>query len=516
LTGINATLADGRLHHRRRAALRPEMPMRRLLALAACALMLTPEAPALAWGSLTSGGVWPAKFNTHGCLDRMAYAYLEKDPAFTGSAFPSLDAINAHEGINMSVEGPGPDAEGSTKYSYHYYNPHNDEGNAPTAVAENFLPLAYKQSGREKAAAWGAHFLADAAVPYHNNGEWASDLRAQTARTPNELHLSTKVTGDLALFFGAGNLTAVVQPGFHTHSDDFTLEAGRFLDAAQGKNHLDWFDPWYWNGATDLKPYVDSSHVLWEGLQAPECPGNPVSQYSLHWPGNPAVQFGDPTVELNRVAAAFVKASAQNAADNARSQVLQPGVAEAYAAEAIATLWRASISALRTNAGYSFDPTTMTDPNQTPVAEVKGKLGNMASETAHSVQARLRIISGNCRLMRADTPEVQTLGDAPRGIASFGDWKVQAPRNSHCRVTLEAIGRYYNTPDLQLAWRNFYIEVPAGPAPPSSDCNCKPGDTMCLTLCHHNPGTPPSSTQSTTPTRKHCTTPSCVEPVDEE
>jgi len=487
--------------------------MKRLLALAACGLILAPTGPAFAWGSLTSGGVWPAKFNTHGCLDRMAYAFLEKDPAFAGSQFPSLAAIEANEGINMSVEGQGPDAEGSSAYSAHYYNPRNEEGNAPAVVAENFLPLAYRRADRDHAAAWGAHFLADASVPYHVNGEWAAELRAQVTAHPDAVRLSETVTGKRELFLQQGNLGAVASQALRTHSDDFTLEAHRFLDAGQGQNHLDWFDPWYWNGSTDLKPYIDSSHVLWEGLRAPECPHNPVNQYSLHWPGNPAVQFGDPSAELSRVAALFAKASAQNAADNADGQVAQPGAAESFAAESIATLWRASISALRTNGSYKYDPTTLTDPDQTPIADVRGELGNVAAETAHLVQVRLRIISGSCRLMTADTPEVQSLGDAPTGTRAFGDWKLQTARNGQCRVTVEAIGRYYNTPDLQLAWRNFYVNAPEPQAPP--ECNCRPGDNMCLTLCHHNPGQPPTS-QSPAPTRQHCTTPNCVEPVDEE
>ena len=147
------------------------------------------------------------------------------------------------------------------------------------------------------------------------------------------------------------------------------------------------------------------------------------------------------------------------------------------------------------------------------MADIAGKLGNVTPETAHQVQMRLRVVSGNCRVI--DAHEVQAYGDLPRSTVNFGDWKLQVPRPGSCKLSVEAIGRYYNTPDLQLAWRNLTITAPAAATPPPNECNCKPGDTMCLTLCHHNPGQPPTSGDNG-PTRKHCTTPSCVEPVDVE
>lgn len=463
--------------------------MRRWVALAVCGLVLLPSQPVQAWGSLKTGGHWPMKFNTHGCLDRMAYAYLQQDPAFPNAAFPSLESIQSNEGIDASVSGPGPDSEGSSRYSQHYYNPRNQEGSAPAAVAENFLAMAYKRSGaeREKAAAWGAHFLADTSVPYHINGEWASDVRAAVKPGATSLILDAKVTGDRSLL---GRSSSVTSPINNIHGDDFKIEADRFLAAAKGQAHLDWFDPWYWNGSTDYKSHLSSSHLMTEGLSAPECPGNPVSEYSILWPGNPVTQFGDPTAELNRVTSTFVRAMAKNTQDNAPTTMRSLGVGEAWAAESIATLWRASFSAMRTDASVSYDPTTLSDPKQSPIAVVKGQFANLTAETARSVQMRVRVISGACRLMTADTREVQTLGDATTGSRNFGLWKVQVPRPGQCRVTVEAIGRYYRTPDLQLAWRNFYLTAPELQTPKPSGCACKPGDMMCQTLCRHDPGSP--------------------------
>jgi hypothetical protein len=492
--------------------------MKRLLALAVCGLVLAPTTGAFGWGSTNTVGDLATRFNTHLCLDKTAYAYLQKDRAFKGADFPSMAAIEAHEGANLLQHGAGPDAKGSSLYSDHWYNPRaarGREGRANIAAAEYFLPLAYHKSGREQGAsahfvagreqgaAWSAHFLADVHVPYHINGEFASDLRKQLAASPKRLILDQSVTG----------APAPLGPLVKRYTGDFTAEANRFVAAARSDSKLDWFDPWFWDGATG---YATSDHVLWEGTQAPECPSSPVTHYSEFWPGNPQTQFGDPTEALNAAVGAFVVAMARDTAAHIEDRLNNPRAGEALASQSIATLWRASFSALRTDAVVTFDPATLTDPSLVPVADLNGKLSNVTSEAAGSVQMRVRVITGDCRLIRAaGTPEVQTKGTMPRGVVAFGHWKVQVPRPGTCRLSVEAIGRYAKTPDLQLAWRNLYVSAP-GVSAPSGDCKCRAGDTMCLTLCHHNAGPPPTSIQSPTPTRKHCTTRNCIEPVDEE
>src|SRR5208283_3878936 len=162
----------------------------------------TPVTPALGWGSVTTGG-----FNTHGCLDKQAYALLQTDPAFKGAIFPTLDKIEDNEGVNIEVwtpgvevEGPGPDREGATFYSEHYYNPRNREGKAPASTGDWFVKLAARID-QDQAAAWGAHFLADTTVVYHVNGEYGSDLDElyKMVRPWDPLVLPSKAVGDIAL-----------------------------------------------------------------------------------------------------------------------------------------------------------------------------------------------------------------------------------------------------------------------------------------------------------------------------
>jgi hypothetical protein len=518
LTSLKALRADARLQrHGKARRSRPEMAMQRMkpwLALATCGLILAPSGPALGWGSTTT----VHNLNTHGCLDRFAYEYLQRDTAFGGANFPTLDRIEANEGADAHEVGPGPDATTShVQYSYHWYNPRTSEGHADLGTAKNFLPLAYGKPGREQGAAWSAHFLADANVPYHLNGEYAADLQNQMRTGGGRVILDERVTGNRSLFGGLTPGGSVVATPQLSHNDDFTREAQRF-EAAQAAGDpnglLDWFDPWFWNGDVPLAPSLSSSHVLYEA-KAPECPLVPVSSYSPYWTGNPQTRLGDPTAAVNKAVEDFVRAMARHADADAAFHVRNSDMAEADAATAIATLWRASFSALRVNAVVVFDPATLADPNQTPVADLRGKLGNLTAETATDIQMRVRVVSGGCRLLTARTPEVQSLATLPKSTIDFGDWRVEVPRPGACRLSVEAVGRYARTPDLQLTWRNLYVTAPAATTPPP-ECNCRPGDTMCLTLCHHNPGQP---TNEEPPVRPPCTTlntHNCIPPNDQE
>ncbi|MCK5231166.1 MAG: hypothetical protein KAR13_12915, partial [Desulfobulbaceae bacterium] len=78
---------------------------------------------------------------THQAIISEAYKLLSKDPAFRGSGFLNFNSIFAHEGVDIresyldfTGHGPGPDAEGATLYSWHYYNPYTWKGFAPRAV----------------------------------------------------------------------------------------------------------------------------------------------------------------------------------------------------------------------------------------------------------------------------------------------------------------------------------------------------------------------------------------------
>lgn len=126
------------------------------------------------WGSLDEAPY----VNTHKYIDEVAYGALQKN-TFVSENFPDIKNILFYEGINRKAQGRGPDSEGSTLYSEHYYNPITGEGNAPQAVKKYFIKLSEANMGINmgdgaKAAAWAAHFLADMFVPYHVVGMPAS------------------------------------------------------------------------------------------------------------------------------------------------------------------------------------------------------------------------------------------------------------------------------------------------------------------------------------------------------
>lgn len=126
------------------------------------------------WGSLDEAPY----VNTHKYIDEVAYGALQKN-TFVSENFPDIKNILFYEGINRKAQGRGPDSEGSTLYSEHYYNPITGRGNAPQAVKKYFIKLSEANMGINmgdgaKAAAWAAHFLADMFVPYHVVGMPAS------------------------------------------------------------------------------------------------------------------------------------------------------------------------------------------------------------------------------------------------------------------------------------------------------------------------------------------------------
>jgi hypothetical protein len=409
------------------------------------ALVFVPARPARSWGSVTS-----PDFNTHACIGTTAYKMLQGDPAFRGAAFPKIDAIEAHEGVDRNAHGSGPDAEGATDYSEHYFNPRNGEGRGPKSVGDWFVRLA-SVSDQAKSAAWSAHFLADLSVIYHTTGESAADVEQAYKERPDRktLILPAKVYGDLEL------LSRPLISSMPTHGADFKTEADRFRAEVKGKPAYDWFDPWYWNGLT-ASP-VSSSHLVWEGLVS-KCPSS-TTGYSDLWPGNPEPQFEHPILAMRDVVVAFARANARNTVASKTEFFNDPQQALTQATDSVFTMWRASITGLRTNLGYELDPSAMTGKSPVPVFKVSGKFGNFAKETPSGAEVRLSVASGTCKVLPEGGAEKQPVPDASPGVHPAGQWRVEVPEPDNCRLLIEAIGKFTQTPDLQYTWKHVNIRV---------------------------------------------------------
>jgi len=415
------------------------------LASAACVLALLSCGSAHAWGSLKTTGS-----NTHGCLDRSAYAVLAQRPGFNAEVFPKLDALLDHEGVSWTglwgLQGNGPDADGATFFSQHYFNPYLKPGQqdrAPEAAKTWFVKLAQRQD-TAKAAAWSAHFIADMTVPFHVNGMFGAGLRRAFEGHTMPLPIVIK-----------GTVTGNYGP-----EDDWAREADRYLAASKGAPYLDWFDPWYWDGPKDgFASYVDSSHLMWE-FKIRSCPTT--ARYDELWPGNPKPGWEHVSNAMGDVVAEFIRRVTKRTRDNQSDYVSSPDHALAAGVNVILTLWRASFSGLRVSLTEDPDPAP-TRPGDLAGIVVRGRLQNLSGETPEGVEMKLAIRQGSsCKRKEPELVKIGTV--APGGPRYYGYWHVSVPDPKNCQLRIGVIGKLKKTPDLQLDWYDQPITVKLQPA----------------------------------------------------
>ncbi len=396
--------------------------------------------PAAAWGSLAGAA-------THQFILDRAYAKLKADKAFDPSRFPTLEEIQANEGVNWSgrsdtwfdmLNGPGPDSEGASAYSKHYYNPDTGEGNGPSAVAEQYRDLAQGVlEGKKEAAhdaAWGAHFLADMFVPFHVVGAPVDTVRAlynaQGGSGASSITYDQSVTGPTDLCY-----KCAVKSWWG--ATDFKTETERFLSVATtATTHLDWFDPWYYNGNWPAA-VKSSSHVVWEGVVTHP---SPVGAPTLNAWSNARPAFSAPWDGQRSRAEALAKTAARTTRDNLTTWLSDDDPALNNAIQAVYQLWRASFSALRP------DLEIAPDPAKAGRYKVKGVITSVATEAAQGVRLRLTVTGGT---ITGDAAERDVNGSIFYDNST--EWEVETDDPARCMLKLEAIGSYAETPDLQYA-----------------------------------------------------------------
>lgn len=214
-------------------------------------------AHAFAWSSVieTQG------FATHQFINRHAYEGLEDHPAFKYSHFPSLDSIQDYSGMYLNQTGAGPDVEGNSKFSEHWYNPANKQGRAPYAVqalhdklrvemSKPGISPAMKEGHAAKWAAYGAHFLQDMTCPMHVSGMESRNLDRTVKGSPADNSPYSPV---------------------YTESE-WQILVDRFNRYSNSGPMLDYFDPLYFDGFlsssfagwTDIGSTKIGTHVLYE------------------------------------------------------------------------------------------------------------------------------------------------------------------------------------------------------------------------------------------------------------
>lgn len=214
---------------------------------------------ALAWSSVDQMGT-RGYWGTHQYLTEKAYQKLKEHPAFRYAKFPALDDIQRWAGANLDKTGKwpfitqggdGPDGKVNSKFSFHWYNPITQEGNAPQTVRKYFellnRGLAGESSLRDglgnesnlaRSAAYSAHYLQDMTCPFHVIG-----------RTKNGLSIENFETDD------------VIGPYGHITPDNWPRIVRDAMN--YGDPNADWFDATYFDGS-EMDSVSTSSHFLFE------------------------------------------------------------------------------------------------------------------------------------------------------------------------------------------------------------------------------------------------------------
>lgn len=420
------------------------------------AALVVPASFAFPWGAVTFYSP------THQAIDEHAYALLQQDPAFQGSFFQLLPSILAHEGVvadlsmtfNPIGRGPGPDSEGATPYSWHYFNPLTGEGNGPGAVSQFYFNLLNINS-REKAkgAAWAAHFLADMSVPYHIVGTTRDNAFRFVQN--GTMSLAENITGPAFLYDNSMQ--------FGLPEEGWGLN-GNFREATKNyvTNHssgaADWYDPWYSNGYRAVDRVATSSHVVWEkgahGIYEKSPFYHPMvfiaedGRYNPSWRNaTPDYSFsGHPAVAQAAQASQFAADAALFTRNHIKNYYMYPGIGVDHAIRNVATLWRASFSGLRPQMlaekdvpGYSNY-----DPNRYYLV---CRITNVADDTVRNVKAKMFISGGGMK--GSDIRALDSNMIMPGCEASILFDALLKPETEYT-VYMEVRGEY-NIPDLQYA-----------------------------------------------------------------
>jgi hypothetical protein len=414
--------------------LKTRLPIHWLLSLGICMVLLLTGlvSPRHSYG-------WASKLKrlSHQYIVTTACDLLKNDPVGKEKRFPECEAILANEGAK------GPDGEGNSPYSYHYYNPVLKIGDGPKQASVEYENLARglatnSLSGMDKAAAWAQHYLADMHVPFHTLGMYADDA---LAKYPDGQIDDQRVYGGTRFCAACGTVAT-----WQAEKGDFSWSLSAFKDAkkaakAAGHDDLNWFDPWLYNGTLPFEHYEGtSSHVYWEAVSY--VPTYTLEGFEINWENAPAAF--DATAPWTKQGAAveqlaIAAATYARTADLSRfSYLLQKAIRAVY------TMYRASISGLtpaiavkETEEGYDIG---LTVNNIEPRAD------------AQNVQTRFTVTGNGCKRVKGDESSSLATRIGKNGtFESTKDfWKVEAPDGA-CKVWVEVIGSYEDVPDLQYA-----------------------------------------------------------------
>lgn len=404
-------------------------------------IFLWPSA-AFSWAA-----IWKA-VETHQYILSGAMELADGDPAFH-QPFPTAQELRNQDYVvvtPLGKSGPGPDVDGNSPYSWHYYNPlmEKGKGQAPRQTGFFFNEMMSKRVRREdqsKEAAWAAHFLADMFVPYHVVGMPEEDawIALMTGRPLDESEagpswLYSRSTPPPAGWGENGNFSDALQLFFAEYPPG-------------NEDGVDWFDPWYFNGygGTSSPGIATGSHGWWEftawnqmsaehvhvllGRVLPEFPYDPL------WKNKKSTMGSEFWKEQGLAAEAFAAASASWTRRNMRFVLLNPELGIAQAIRAVYTLYRASMTSIRT--GWRQE-------SLTEGYRIYAMVNNaLPGESLYDVDLRLLYLEKG--KWQASNIQRINMPIPPEGTGeSF--WDVRSDEPLQC--ILEVSGMYLKTPDL--------------------------------------------------------------------
>jgi len=445
--------------------------------LAVCALVSSPLIPTDVFG----WGAFKRFAGTHRMIAHHAHDLMRNNPGLMGTRFPGIEDIVKHDFATSRTSGTGPDIEGSTPYSWHYYNPWTKKGSGPFAVAKHFLEMVYEirknpnSPKAAKAASWAAHFIADMHVPYHVTGIPAAE--AYKRLKERDWRLTEFESGWLGLYW---TRPAYVDPGWGLNHkfEKAIVEFCRLHPEGRDKK-ADWFDPWYNNGVeiSDLVQGVTSSHQLWEGLAHKRWNREgrdhavydvlaDIEPYDPEWK-NYKIWLRKPWIGGLE---ASVMGYAHRCANFTRNHSIEiwdkAHIGLAHAIRAVKTLYRGALSALEIKAH--------TSRSDKGIYKITGRVTNHANEVAHDVHLKIGYFGSDGR-KKALVEYINELG--PKQTEHL-TWTKRVEPGQKFNFVLEVAGWYERQPDLGYNISRFTIKGGKDQPPievRESDCRIPPG-----------------------------------------
>lgn len=447
---------------------------------------------AFGWGS------FDGLANTHALIVQNAMRLLRNDPALNVTPFPAVNDIISNDWVSAFTSGTygtGPDVEGRSNYSEHYYNPKTGRGGGLAAVKKHYINLikniVNNKTGpaASKSAAWAAHFLSDMHVPYHMVGIPAEE--AFQRRNSNIGNLSFDESGPSYLYndnsipYGWGN-----NQGFHEALHWFTT----YNPKTGGKiGAKDWYDPWYYNGVGNhISSVVTGSHAWWE-IEAHRifASGSPLSllnnmlaqdRYDPLW-ANPKISFDyNPMNTIGSNVENYAMLCANGTRARIKEHWQNPSLGYCRAIRAAMTLFRAAMTTIKIN---PIEYRRLDNSTYKVLCWIKNMNEYEALQNIR-IQFKWRRNNGEWRkgIVRLNQ------GIQPLRI-NGGWWDIPVRANEKLEVVCNVLGEYYHTPDLGYNYKQIFINVDGNiqeptpepihrdqPSPIDSECPIPPGATL--------------------------------------